>query len=88
MNHRCLSLVVLLPLMLCVTGCQASRKVGQAAAAVPLVIVDGIINGLFDSDETIFERDHRERRDRPWKQYWRDHPSENPAMHEAFKDDY
>jgi len=73
-----------------VTGFQAistaGRRIGKVSVAVPLFIAGGIINEIFDyNDESFFER---ERRKRPWKQYWRERPDENPAMHEAFKDDY
>lgn len=73
-------------------GCQATQKashqVGKAAVAVPILLVEGLVDGIFDSDESGMERVHRERREREWKQYWRDNPTENPAMHEAFRDDY
>jgi hypothetical protein len=82
MSRKYLSIVVVAFATISVTGCQATRttgrKVGQAAVAIP----------IFDSDETVVERDQRERRERQWKQHWRDHPNDNPAMHDAFKDDY
>lgn len=79
--------------MLCVTGCQATRtagcKIGKASVAATSFIAKGIINGIFDSDdETIFEKERRDQRERRWKQYWREHPDENPAMHDAFRNDY
>lgn len=92
MRFRYFSILVLALATAFTTGCQATRtagrQVGQAAAAIPMFVVEGLINGIFDSDETIVERDRRERRERQWKQHWRDRPNENPAMHEAFKDDY
>ena len=75
MNHTRLNLIVLPSLVLWAIGCQAARtaghKVGQAAVAVPVFIAKGVITGIFDSDETILERDHRERHERKWKQHWR-----------------
>jgi hypothetical protein len=92
MNRKHMRWMLLPSLLLCVTGCQATctagRKIGQAAFAVPSLVAEGIIRGIFESDETISERDRRERQERQWKQYWREHPNENPAMHDAFKDDY
>lgn len=73
-------------------GCRATQKashqVGKAAVAVPILLVEGLVDSIFDSDESGMERIHRERSEREWKQYWRDNPNENPAMHEAFRDDY
>ncbi len=43
---------------------------------------------LRTSDETIFEKEARESRERKWKQHWRDYPNDVPAMTEVFKDDY
>jgi hypothetical protein len=92
MHRMRFSLIVMAFVFACATGCQATRtagrKVGQAAVAIPMFVAEGLINGVFDSDETIIEEDRRELRERRWKQHWRDHPNENPAMHEAFKDDY
>lgn len=87
-----LSLMVLALVSQCTLGCQATRtvgrKTGKATVAVPLFVAEGLINGILDSDETILERERRERQSQQWKQYWRDHPDENHSMHEAFKDDY
>jgi hypothetical protein len=92
MSLRFLSVFVIMLANVFTAGCQATRtagrKVGQAAVAIPLFVAEGLINGIFDSDETIVEQDQRERRERQWKQHWRDHPNDNPAMHEAFRDDY
>lgn len=92
MSLRFLSVFVIMLANVFTAGCQATRtagrKVGQAAVAIPLFVAEGLINGIFDSDETIVEQDQRERRERQWKQHWRDHPNDNPAMHEAFSDDY
>lgn len=92
MNNKRLRWIMLLPIVLCVAGCQATRtashRIGQIAVAVPLILAGVIIDGIFDSDETDNEESCRKSQDRQWKQYWREHPNTNPAMHEAFKDDY
>lgn len=83
---------MLLPIVLCMAGCQATRtaghRIGKVAVAVPLIIAGVLIDGIFDSDETTSEKACRESQDRQWKQYWRTHPNSNPAMHDAFKNDY
>ena len=69
-------------------GCQATRKVGEVAVAMPFLVAEGLIDGLFESEDRVVDLDRRERRNREWKQHWQDHPEVNPAMHDAFKDDY
>lgn len=69
------------------TGCAAVRKTGAVAAYATAGIAIGIINGIFDDDETMLERDAREKNERRWKQAWRDNPGINPAMTAAYKDD-
>jgi hypothetical protein len=58
-------------------------------------IAEGMLRsalGIKKSDEDRFTRRRKEERklkeQRKWIQYWRDHPTENPAMTEAFNDDY
>ena len=43
---------------------------------------------LNDDDETPLEKQSRLGNERAWKRYWRNNPDKNPAMTEAFKDDY
>ncbi|MCA9190410.1 MAG: hypothetical protein KDB03_01555 [Planctomycetales bacterium] len=84
-----------LPLLLAAvgtSGCQATRitgrKVGQAAVVIPIFVAETIINSVLDSNETMLEQEQREIKEQQWKQHWRANPNENPAMYEAFKDDY
>ena len=48
--------------------------------------------GIKKSDKDEFTRQRKKERklkeQRRWIQHWRDHPNENPAMTDAFKDDY
>ncbi|WP_168564953.1 hypothetical protein [Crateriforma spongiae] len=82
------STIVVIILILGVGGCAAVQKTGEVAVGATAFIAEGIINGIFDNDESILERDHRERNERRWKQVWRDNPDVNPAMTAAYKDDY
>lgn len=88
MNNGRIRWIVVLPIVFCVTGCQATRtatrRIGKIAVAVPLFIM----KGMFDSDETSDEKDPHDSEERKWKQFWRAHPNMNPAMHDAFKNDY
>ena len=74
------------------SGCQATRtvgkKVGVAVVLTTCFLGNALINGLLDSDETILEKEARQKRERAWKQHWRDHPNDVPAMTERYKDDY
>lgn len=88
MRQKRLSRALLIATLLVGSGCQATRKVGQFAIGVPIALTKGLIEGILDTDETILEKERRLARDRAWKQHWRDHPNDSPAMHEAFKDDY
>ena len=48
--------------------------------------------GIKKSDEVgstqRLKKERKLKEERKWIQYWRDHPNENRAMTEAFKDDY
>lgn len=70
----------------------AAKRAGELATGVAGFVVKGIWKGIWESifgpEETMFEKERRLARERPWKQYWRDNPGVNPAMTEAFKDDY
>jgi hypothetical protein len=92
MNRIRLSPIVVSLMIACGLGCAstsaARRKPGQAIVVFPLLVAQEFIKGILDSDETAIERDRKARRDRQWKQHWRDHPDENRAMHEAFRGDY
>jgi hypothetical protein len=71
-----------------ITGCAAVKKTREVAVGATAWLTEGIVNGVFDRDETIIEQDHRERNERKWKQVWRDNPDESPTMTAAFKDDH
>lgn len=62
------------------TGCQSTRSIGGWLA-------DGLIDSVFDSDKTYSEQISRERQEDGWKSYWRDNPSVNPKMTEAFAEE-
>lgn len=88
MQARCITLIAILA---SISGCTAARKTGEVSAGANAWIAEAIISNIFDNDdddETIFEREHRERNERKWKQAWRDNPNVNPAMTAAYKDDY
>lgn len=70
-------------------GCAAAKKTGQVAGGATAWLAGAMIDGILDGDdETPIEEYERERRERKWKQHWREHPDVNPAMTAAFKDDY
>ena len=56
------------------SGCTPARRlgsmVGYAALAVPVIVADGLVNGLLDNDESPSEKLAREDRDEAWKGYW------------------
>lgn len=64
--------------------------VGGCAAFAEGMIRNAL--GIDDDDDDDFTRRLEDERklklERKWIQHWRDHPEENPAMTEAFKDDY
>jgi hypothetical protein len=72
----------------CASACATGGKAGKTTFALPWLVAKGCVDGWLERDETAIERDRREQRDRQWKQHWRDHPDENHAMHEAFRDDF
>jgi hypothetical protein len=74
------------------TGCQAMRssgkKVGGAVVGATCYLGGALLNGLLEPNETILEKEARQKNERAWKQHWRDHPDEIPAMTERYKNDY
>jgi hypothetical protein len=64
-------------LLLFSTGCQATRDIGAA-------LLQGLVNGLLDTDEHFSQQLEREERDSRWKGYWEANPEINPEMTEAF----
>ncbi len=86
MGFKNLRPILLLLFMLSLTGCHATRKVGQAVVAIPLFVAEGLISGIFNSDETPIERARREQREQELKRFWGENPEKRPPMHEAFMD--
>jgi hypothetical protein len=73
------SIVAGLCLLVCIPGCKTTRDVRG-------YIVEGLLNGIFDSDENLSEQVAREQNEEEWKQYWRDNPTANPKMTNAYSD--
>ncbi len=73
-------------------GCQATRTAGEkvvgAIVGATCFLGNAVLDGLLEPIETVFERETRQKSERRWKQHWRDHPNEVPAMTEKYKDDF
>lgn len=72
-------------------GCTPVRRLGTltktATLATAGLVTEGVLNGIFDSDETAHEQIDREDHERGWKHFWRSNPDMNPAMAEAYAND-
>jgi len=69
-------------------GCQATQTASKKVRGAAHYLGSALFDSLFEPNETMFEKDAREKNERAWKQHWRDHPEEAPAMTERYKDDY
>ncbi len=63
--------IILMSILTCTSGC---RSVGS-------MLIDMIDGDSFQEEAA------REAREKPWRDYWRDNPTVNPKMTEAFRDE-